>query len=594
MITKIAIENFKGIGERVEVDIRPLTLLFGPNSAGKSSILHALHYAREIFERQNINPDRTIAGGEFVDLGGFPAFVHNQDLGREVNISIKVDLQATSLPDYGPPIMSGAFLSFRAVKEISSAEVTLCVAWNHDSEEVYVRKYSVSLDDEWMCSIQLPVGSQERLLEINTGHRLLTRIGSCPNLKYALRSASKPESDWTVDDEWGTLNALTNDDSALIGLLALAHDSCLLTISFRENVAELELPVGNVLPFWNAQSVPLPFDFERTATIIRWNDGREERRVGTSALDDRIAFAEPDEFPYGNEETSADEVTRLLTRRLDAALTQILVGPCRCVYEAFQKLRYVGPLRETPSRTYLPPRYPDPTRWSCGLGAWDELHTGSPELVQAVSSWLGDSDRLDAGYHVQRKEYKEIDLNDPIIADFLAGKQPDDASLKARLQMAQLPTQARLIIRPSGRSVGLSPHDVGVGISQVIPVVVTALADREHLVVIEQPELHLHPRLQANLGDLFIEAAVGERKQTVILETHSEHLLLRLLRRIRETSEGTLPDACQPLKPDQLAVLYVECVDGDVRVTRLHVTEDGDFAGTWPAGFFDERAKELF
>ena len=101
MITKIAIENFKGIGERVEVELRPLTLLFGPNSAGKSSILHALHYAREIFERQNINPDRTIAGGGFVDLGGFPAFVHNHDLGQEVKISIQLDLRGTGLPDYG-------------------------------------------------------------------------------------------------------------------------------------------------------------------------------------------------------------------------------------------------------------------------------------------------------------------------------------------------------------------------------------------------------------------------------------------------------------------------------------------------------------
>ena len=57
MITGISIENFKGIRERVELELKPLTLLFGPNSAGKSTILHALHYAREIFERHNLDAD---------------------------------------------------------------------------------------------------------------------------------------------------------------------------------------------------------------------------------------------------------------------------------------------------------------------------------------------------------------------------------------------------------------------------------------------------------------------------------------------------------------------------------------------------------
>ena len=52
MITAITIENFKGISEPVRLELRPITLLFGQNSAGKSSLLHALIYAREIFERQ--------------------------------------------------------------------------------------------------------------------------------------------------------------------------------------------------------------------------------------------------------------------------------------------------------------------------------------------------------------------------------------------------------------------------------------------------------------------------------------------------------------------------------------------------------------
>jgi AAA15 family ATPase/GTPase len=61
-LIRIEIENFKGIGERQIVEMRPITLLFGPNSAGKSTILQALHYLREVLERGNVDPDVTIAG----------------------------------------------------------------------------------------------------------------------------------------------------------------------------------------------------------------------------------------------------------------------------------------------------------------------------------------------------------------------------------------------------------------------------------------------------------------------------------------------------------------------------------------------------
>jgi len=73
-LTKIDIENFKGIGEKQSIELAPITLLFGPNSAGKSTILQALHYLREILERQNADPDQTIAGG-LIDPNGKATFV---------------------------------------------------------------------------------------------------------------------------------------------------------------------------------------------------------------------------------------------------------------------------------------------------------------------------------------------------------------------------------------------------------------------------------------------------------------------------------------------------------------------------------------
>jgi predicted ATPase len=133
--------------------------------------------------------------------------------------------------------------------------------------------------------------------------------------------------------------------------------------------------------------------------------------------------------------------------------------------------------------------------------------------------------------------------------------------------------------------------DIGVGISQIFPVIVATLDKETTTTVIEQPELHIHPRLQVELGDLFIEAV--QKNKCMIIETHSEHLLLRLLRRIRETTQKRLPPQVSALTPDQLAVTYLELIDGVLKARNLAVTEDGDSLGPWPEGFFEERAEEL-
>jgi len=79
-----------------------------------------------------------------------------------------------------------------------------------------------------------------------------------------------------------------------------------------------------------------------------------------------------------------------------------------------------------------------------------------------------------------------------------------------------------------------------------------------------------------------------------IIETHSEHLILRLLRLIRDTTNGDLKEGEKPLRPEDVAVIYAKPTEHGTELMELRISEDGDFIDKWPDGFFTERAKELF
>lgn len=137
--------------------------------------------------------------------------------------------------------------------------------------------------------------------------------------------------------------------------------------------------------------------------------------------------------------------------------------------------------------------------------------------------------------------------------------------------------------------------DVGVGVSQILPVVVAALdPDRPGVTAIEQPELHLHPRIQVELGDLF--ASQAAKGGIFLIETHSEHLLLRFMKRMRQTYDGTLGNGTPRMGPEDIAVYFVEIdPDGEQTLIReMPLNERGDLVEAWPGGFFEEDLREIF
>jgi hypothetical protein len=160
-------------------------------------------------------------------------------------------------------------------------------------------------------------------------------------------------------------------------------------------------------------------------------------------------------------------------------------------------------------------------------------------------------------------------------------------------KVANIPVKSRVTLREEKTGIKLMPQDIGIGISQSLPIIIAALYLKEGILAIEQPELHIHPALQVVMGDLFI-SQIQDKNISFLLETHSEHLMLRLLRRIPETREEELPPGKDPINPDQLAVYFMEHSQTGIIAIPIRVNDEGEFIDKWPQGFFSERMKELF
>ena len=124
--------------------------------------------------------------------------------------------------------------------------------------------------------------------------------------------------------------------------------------------------------------------------------------------------------------------------------------------------------------------------------------------------------------------------------------------------------------------------DVGFGVSQILPVLVLCFYVPEgSTVILEQPEIHLHPSVQAGLADVFIDAW-KKRKVQILLESHSEHLLRRLQRRIAE----------ERLSQDEVGLYFCKEEDGVSSLDGLEVDPFGNIAN-WPQDFFGDQFGEI-
>ncbi|GIV75829.1 MAG: hypothetical protein KatS3mg050_0223 [Litorilinea sp.] len=231
--------------------------------------------------------------------------------------------------------------------------------------------------------------------------------------------------------------------------------------------------------------------------------------------------------------------------------------------EAMQRIYYLGPLREYPHRIYV---------WA-GEQPQDVGQRG--EL--AVHALLGAERK---GIKISPGPRKRRITVTEQVARWLR-----DLGLIHSFEVrpiAENRKEYEVRVRRSARSAEVALTDVGFGVSQILPVLTLCYyAPEGSTLILEQPEIHLHPSVQAGLADVFIDA-IRTRKIQIILESHSEHLLRRLQRRIAE----------EKLRPDETALYFIDTDGGKSEAQALEVDLFGNIHN-WPANFFGDEMGDL-
>jgi len=591
-LTALRLANFKAFGALQRVPLRPITLVFGANSTGKSSLIHALALAHHAVGTGELDTQRTEIGGEAIDLGGFRQYVHRRERERQVELGFELD----------PGRLSGRVAEF--LRPARAVMVELAIGAGFASEQrtlfgefareldraggVRLERFALVVDGTPLLSMTARPGGVLRLDRLDHHHPVFREVFR------AIVTLATTTQDLREEDFQGLGEVL---DALIPGITARSRGL------FPRVEEEAEASAAEPSPAFLAVS-------------------RGRRR---------------------------EDLARAARMFLPGALRDLIGGIASTVEEDIRRLRYLGPPRSYPPRHLAFSQHHDPNWFAGGGYAWDVVRTRG-DIRRRVNAWLGDAARLKTPYEVVVRDLLPAgavagelppkvakalhDLAASLLGRLHGEMQPDLGALASELAerlaevgpeepgetipevedivTATMDSEAlaerwtRELVEARGEALQdlvlidkrtgtpVSHRDVGIGVSQVLPVLVSAYASNGLLVAIEQPEIHLHPALQAELGDVFLQSALGGQGNAFLVETHSEHLILRILRRVRETTDVELPEGLPRVRPDDIAVLYVQPGREGAEVIHIPVTPEGEFERPWPEGFFAERAKELF
>lgn len=605
-ITKLTLENFRSFKEKQSIEFAPVTLLFGPNSVGKSTVLMALFYIRHILVNGDCNPLRLEElGNKYV--GGFEGLVHGRDLKKTIRIGVEyskgnsIGSSYTEIRDllnenenedidwlFSLPDASGT---------VENVAIEFIIAWSAQHKNAFVSECLISLDKEEFATLKSTSDGLQPFIEsINYLHPLLvgddhdewvefcfdSQIPMHPKiahraftLKGMRISGDIPEfTDADIDYEKLIEDPVVETDEAFVSRYHEALNNETIPETKRDNpiyksIAAETMFLHSRLPFRNTVGA-VPILGKGLDTKLDF-ENRKEGALIIEILSDAILPA-------------FDNLSTLLEDSI-------------CI----------GPLRVIPDPTYKPNPNPQVKDWYNGLTAWDCLDKMSNTLLAETDYWMGYKLSLGYGVAIQHvetsSEYKHITFKpieyyekypETLDKGGIVCTIPPNGEMKVlssqNILMNNKETINKVSIWDSINNIPVSPADIGVGVSQVLPLVIASLVRERGLIAVEQPELHVHPRVQTGLGDLLTQASKGA---SLLVETHSEHLILRLLKRIRQTTDKELPNGIGPVTQDDVSIVYLENSDDGVRAKRIHIDEDGEFQQHWPDGFFSERREEL-
>lgn len=620
MITKWKVFNFKSIREETELELGPLTIFAGANSSGKSTFIQSILLVAQTLAHK-VGSRSVVLNGALTSLGQFDDLKSNGSESDQITIKCTyrpLHDQDSVIPRTSVYSPRGAiYYSPRSnqVQEIaceiafdadpSSSQRDLfqiqprlfatqlsCVSRDEDNvdqkAEITIRNSSIAIsgiegadavgeiDDRLRASLANEVDLDEiSMAEVREDFRSARPIGCM--MRHFLPERIVYSIDTIQEDASAMTLALQDDGRRGMGLIrrTLGREIRLQ----KEILAVLRDALKGIVDFddlfKNRYRQESLFSTDSEAMSFReWNDRlralpREERmkvQHGLRECDDLF------ERIY--------QVMKETSSSLSDSHTLVPVRPPRQITEATSyldnffatSLKYLGPLRDAPKPLY--PLAPAADPHDVGLRGEHtasilELHKN--KKIKYIPSANFTAPVIDRKMVTRTLEAAVIDW-----LQYLSVAH----SVKSRDQ-GKLGHELKVCLSESG-----STHDlthVGVGVSQVLPILVMCLlADTDSTLVFEQPELHLHPKVQTLLGDFFLSMALCNKQ--CIVETHSEYFIDRLRFRIAS--------ACSENELSRHTKIYF--VEKPFQGSSFREVVINDFGAipNWPEGFFDQSQKQ--
>ena len=589
-----ALRDFKSVAD-ADIDFAPLTVLVGANSAGKSTVMQSLLMVAQAADDAPSGGDFPL-NGPLVELGDFAdvcragcargarisvactvvpdgAMAHAGGASPDTAIRWSVELDGNRTAETGAAVVRSAQLETRDVdgRAIVFAADRLRRAGGKGVPVTSARRRSDPLPLSGAVATENADRGETRTRTGGLHHR-----GGIPTAIFSeadgnlvrvevwvsrvrdglLGGQRRGHTDWdriraAAGVDGGSATAMSENPET-IKRAVLACDRMIETI-----VEGMRSPEGDGYPSGAraARLAAAVTDLRRDARRGGFADVLQRLVSDRKFVDeilDRVGPGEPVARPAADEPDAGSVVRRL--QSAGSWLADFMAG----------RIVHLGPLRQDPQQQY--PATQAGPRGSVGAKgefALAVLHKHARRMVICP---------LDGGGYAE-----EMALSEAV--NYWLGQLGLGCSVTT-VQRPRLGLEPQVRMENVGRDLGLT--GVGVGVSQILPVLVLCLvAEPGSVVLLEQPELHLHPGIQQRLGD-FLLACVESGRQ-VIVETHSDHLVTRLRRRIAEDDTDSL---CR-----SIAVVFAEREGGR---TTLRTLEPNRFGGLelWPAGFFDGGAED--